>query len=166
GFGPPGLPFPWSPPWARNRSAPAPTLSAEAAPDLQVLASSIAAGKRHLKLRLMSRRGAPVATLLLPASSHPMGVKIDGHSVPADPTDKRGVPRAPLDWQAYTDLTLPAAGCELEMDLDGTGPIAAFVTDTSSGLPPSATPLLAARSARQTPIQDGDLTVFSRKVTF
>src|SRR5262249_37963636 len=111
-LGPPGPPFPWSPRFVRLRSAPAPPLPAAMGmpPELQVLASTVSDGKRHLRLRLVSRRGAPVGTLLVPARAKPDEVEIEGHRLSA--AGRRGGrgPQGGFEWLAYSGSTLPAAG--------------------------------------------------------
>jgi len=166
-FGPPAPPFPWSSIGAMASSAQAPPLAAAAAPppELQVLESVVAGGKRHLRLRLVSRRGAVLGTVWVPARANPESVTIAGHPVPA--TGWRGgkPPRgSSSDWMSYSDVTLPAAGCELDMVLGETGPLELYAVDVTPGLPPAGAALLAARPPTAVPIQQGDTTLVSRKV--
>ena len=165
-FGPPAPPFPWSSQSAVARSAQAPPLAAAAAPppELQVLESVVAGGKRHLRLRLVSRRGAIFGTVWVPVRANPESVTIEGHAVPA--TGWRGgrPPRGPSDWVSYSDVTLPAAGCELDMVLGETGPLELYAVDVTRGLPPAGAALLAARPPTAVPVQQGDTTLVSRKV--
>ncbi len=165
-WGRPAPPFPWSSPQASGRSAPAPPLpaGAAAAPDLQVLESSVAGGKRHLRLHLVSRRGARIATVWVPGAAHPESVTVEGHRVP-DGGWRIGRPRVgPSGWLRYSDLTLPAAGCDLDLVLGDAGPLELYATDVTPGLPPSGAALLAARPVTAAPFQEGDATVVSRKV--
>jgi len=168
-FGPPQPPFPWSPIGALGglaRSAPAPPLAGAAAPppELQVLESVVAGGKRHLRLRLVSRRGARLGVVWVPVRAKPESVTIEGHPVPA--TGWRGgkPPRGPSDWVSYGDVTLPAAGCELDLVLGDTGPLELYAVDLTAGLPPAGAALLAARPPTAVPVQQGDTTLVSRKV--
>jgi hypothetical protein len=165
-FGPPGPLFPWSSPGSLARSAPAAPLPAAVAPapDVQVLESSVAGGQRHLRLRLVSRRGAQIATLWVPAQANPSAVKIEGHLVP-ETGWRGGKPRwGPGDWRQYSDVTLPPAGCELDMVLGETGPLELYVVDVTPGLPPAGSALLAARPPTAVPFQQGDATMVSRKL--
>ncbi len=147
-----------------HQPAPALPAGAAVAPDLQVLESSVAGGKRHLRLHLVSRRGAMIATLWVPGAAHPESVTVEGHRVP-DGGWRVGRPRVgPSDWLRYSDLTLPAAGCDLDLVLGDAGPLELYATDVTPGLPPSGAALLAARPVTAAPFQEGDATVVSRKV--
>ncbi|HEY6321840.1 MAG TPA: M28 family peptidase [Thermoanaerobaculia bacterium] len=161
----PGLAFPWSPPGSRSLSAPAtPLAAAVPPPDLQLLESTVAGGKRHLRLRLVSRRGAPVGTLVVPARARPTAVRIDGQPVP-ETGWRSGKPQAGADgWLFFSDATLPAAGCELDLELDESGPVELYALDQSLGLPASGAALIAARPPTAVPIQQGDTTMLSRRL--
>jgi hypothetical protein len=152
-------PFPWSPPRIRAFAAPAPELNA-AAPELTVLEDSTAGGKRHLRLRLTSLRGAPVGTVWIPADARLTSIAIDGQPVPMEDL---GRPEG-WRWRFCSNLTLPARGSELDVVLGATQPTDWYVLDRSYGLPPLGKALLAARSKNAMPGQDGDVTVVSRKV--
>jgi hypothetical protein len=149
-------PFPWAP-MARLIVAPAPGPQA-AAPELTVLADSMTGGERHLRLRLTSPRGAPMGTVYVPAGAKLTSIKIDGQSIPLA---SLGPSR---DWHPYTSRTLPPAGSEIEVVLGAAQPMDWYVLDRSFGLPPSGQALLAARPKSAVPIQDGDVTLVSRKV--
>jgi len=152
----PVAPFPWSPPMSRALAAPAPGLQA-AAPELAVLEDSVAGGKRHLRLRLTSPRGAPAGTVCVPEAAKLESVEIDGQSVPMEEGQGGG-------WRQFTNLTLPSQGSELTVVLGATQPLDWYVLDRSFGLPSSGQALLAARPKDAVPIQDGDVTLVSRKV--
>ncbi len=162
-FASPEPAFPWSPA-SFGRSAPAPSLSV-AAPDVQVLESSVAGGQRHVRLRLISRRGARVGTIWVPAQATPGPVSIDGHRVP-ETGWRRGRPQlGPGDWLQYSDVTLPPAGCEIDLVLAAaSGPLEIYALDVTPGLPPTGDALLAARPPTAVPFQQGDTTMVSRKV--
>jgi hypothetical protein len=165
-FGPFSPVFPWSPPGAVARSAPAAPLQASAAPppEAQVLESSVAEGRRHLRLRLVSRRGARIATVWVPATAKPGSVTIEGQPVP-EIGWRGGKPRpGPGAWLQYSDVTLPPQGCELDMVFGETGPLELYVLDVTPGLPPAGASLLAARPPTAVPIQQGDTTIVSRKL--
>ncbi len=165
-FGPLAPAFPWSSTGGVARSAPAPPLAAAAAPppELQVLESVVAGGKRHLRLRLVSRRGAILGTVWMPVRANPESVTIEGHLVPAAGWRGGKPRRGPSDWMGYSDVTLPAAGCELDMVLGETGPLELYAVDVTPGLPPAGAALLAARPPTAVPLQQGDTTLVSRKV--
>jgi len=165
-FGPLAPAFPWSSTGGVARSAPAPPLAAAAAPppDLQVLESVVAGGKRHLRLRLVSRRGAATGLVWVPARANPESVTVEGHPVPTTGW-RTGKPQSgPSDWLGYSDVTLPAAGCELDLVLGETGPLELYAVDVTPGLPPAGAALLAARPPAAVPFQQGDTTLVSRKV--
>jgi hypothetical protein len=159
-FGQPEAPFPFAPPLLRAVEAPAPPLPAPG-PELTVLASSVVDGRRRLRLRLTSPRGAPVASVYLPTSAGIEEARIDGRPVPPPPPGRF----APTPgWRGLADVTLAPGGCELQLVLKATGPLAWYVIDISPGLPPAGRPLLAARPPTAAPVREGDLTVFSRRV--
>jgi hypothetical protein len=160
----PERPFPWSPPQAVAFVAPAPRLDAPG-PELTVVADSTSGGKRHLRLRLVSRRGAPVGILAIPAEARVESVKIDGRTSPTRTARRNSPgPGGPPGWEMFTNLTLPPAGSELEIVLGATQPLEWYAMDRSFGLPPSSQALLAARPKDAVPIQDGDVVLVSRKV--
>jgi hypothetical protein len=163
-FGPPAPAFPWSPPYARAASAPAPPLAAVPPPELQVLESTVAGGGRHLRLRLVSRRGAPIGTLLVPVRAHPTAVRIDGHPLPEPDRRRPGQQLGPSDWLSFSNSTLPPAGCEIDLVLGDAGPLEIYGLDLSFGLPPAGAALLAARPPSAVPQQQGDTTLVSRRL--
>lgn len=161
GFQPrPQPPFPWSGPNARAFVAPAPRLNAPP-PELTVLSDSVVAGKRHLRLRLSSPRGAMVGTVLIPTAAQPETIRMDGQ--PLQATGRFGAFRG-MRWRAVSHANLPPQGSEWEVVLGSTQPTEWIVMDQSYGLPPSARPLLEARPDYAVPVQDGDGTMVSRKL--
>ena len=158
----PVTPFPWSGRWEKVFVAPAPRLSAPG-PELAVLEDSAVEGKRHLRLRLTSPRGATVGSVAVPAEVKIESIKIDGHAFPT--TERRTGPlNAAAGWRVFSNLTLPPGGSEVEVVLGATQPASWYVLDRSFGLPPSAQPLLGARPKDAVALQDGDTVVVSRKV--
>ena len=155
--------IPWAP-QARVFAAPAPPLQVPG-PELTVLASTIEDGKRHVRLRLRSLRGALTGQVLIPEAASLESITFDGNRVFEKKGDRGSLPQS--GWYTYTDLTLPTEGTEVEVVLGNTAPLTWYVADRSPGLPASGGKLLAARSlaASMTPIHDGDGIVLSRKVT-
>ena len=151
----PEAPFPWSPPGARSFVAPAPALGAPA-PELAVLADSPAGGGRHLRLRLSSPRGASAAVLYIPAAAGLTSIKLDGAAAES--------PSPAAGWYRQTLLGIPPQGMELEVEVAAAAPLEWYVTDRTYGLPPAGDALRKARPAAAVAVQDGDLTVVSRKV--
>ena len=162
--GRPTVAFPWSPPSARALAAPAPALAA-AAPELAVVENRLAGGKRYLRLRLSSPRGAPIGTVYVPESAALESIEIDGRPVPLGERPRRGSPgSAGGGWQRFTNFTLPSAGSELRVVLGAVQPGDWYVLDRSHGLPPAGRALAAARPKDVVPAHDGDGTLVSRKV--
>ncbi|HEV7508328.1 MAG TPA: M20/M25/M40 family metallo-hydrolase [Thermoanaerobaculia bacterium] len=157
----PSAPFPWLP-GAAGYVAPASRLEAPG-PELAVLEDATTGGKRHLRLRLTSPRGAPVARLAVPAGARIESIKIDGHAFPAAAEGDRGSGSL-QGWRIFSYLTLPPEGAEVDVVLGSAQPADWYVIDRSNGLPLGAAALLAARPKDATTIQDGDLVVVSRKV--
>jgi hypothetical protein len=121
----------------------------------------VADGRRRLRLRLTSPRGAPVASVYVPTVAGIEEARIDGHLIPAPPAGRF----APAPgWRGLAGVTLPPGGCELRLTLRETRPLAWYVIDISPGLPAAGWRLLAARPATAAPVREGDLTIFSRRV--
>jgi hypothetical protein len=159
-FGRPAAPFPFTPPALRAVAAPAPALAVQG-PRLTLIASATLNGRRRLRLRLTSPRGAPVAGVYIPTSAGIEEARIDGRLVPPPPAGRQ----APAPgWRGLADVTLAPGGCELELLLDETRPLAWYVIDMSPGLPEGGIRLEALRPPTATPVREGDLTVFTRKV--
>jgi hypothetical protein len=159
----PQPPFPWSAPRARAYAAPAPRLNVPG-PDLTVLTASTKDGKRHLRLRLSSPRGAAIGTVWIPADARLESIRIDGQEVPLGANRPQPAGPRVWGWRSFSNSTLPPAGSELEVVLGSTQPTDWYVLDRSHGLPPPGRALLAARPKIAVPFQDGDNTVVSRKV--
>ncbi len=147
--------FPWLPPFARAFVAPAPPLNA-AGPELAVVADSVAGGKRHLRLRMTSPRGARVMTLFFPAEARVEAADVEGAAVPIGGR-QRG-------WRSVTFHTVPAGGALLDFVLGSTQPADWYVVDRTYDLPPSAQAVVAARPKNAMALQTGDGTLVSRKV--
>jgi hypothetical protein len=156
-FGPqPENPYPWFP---RQRAfvAPAPALAA-APPELTVVEQTATPdGKRRLRLRLTSPRGATEGTIYIPKEAQLESATFQGRPVEV----KSGQPGA------YTFLatsTLLPQGVEFEIVLGNRAPQDCYVVDQSPGLPPGGEALQKARPATAVAFQDGDVTLVSRKV--
>ncbi|HSS76835.1 MAG TPA: M20/M25/M40 family metallo-hydrolase [Thermoanaerobaculia bacterium] len=157
----PEVPYPWLPPQAMAFVAPAPRLEASG-PELAVEQDSVVEGKRQVRLRLTSPRGAQVGMFAIPAEAQLDSIKIDGHAFPTN------VGRGPLNrakgWKLFSNLTLSPGGSEIEVVLGSTQPADWYAIDRSYGLPPTAAALLAARPKDVITIQDGDTVIMTRKV--
>ncbi|HKV11613.1 MAG TPA: M28 family peptidase [Thermoanaerobaculia bacterium] len=156
----PGPAFPWSPSFSRAFAAKAPALEVPG-PELAVLADSPAGGKRTLRLRLTSPRGARVGMVMVPDEAKLESLRIGGIDMEIGPPP----PGAPArGWRPFTIAGLPSQGVELEAVVGATGPFDWFVADRSDGLPPSGRALLDARPDTAATLNDGDHTLVSRKV--
>jgi hypothetical protein len=151
--------YPWSPPRARYPVAPAPPLGAPA-PQLTVLADTVTAGRRQVRLRLISPRGAQAANLILPQEAQLQSIRIEGVEVPYP----KGKPVAFLGRYEVAVLTLPKEGVEMDLVLGNPRPLDGYIFDRSLGLPPAGDALRKARPDDAVAFQDGDTTVVSRKV--
>lgn len=157
----PERPFPWSPEWSRAMIAPASALTLPG-PDLAVLEDTPADGRRRLRLRLTSPRGAPAFILYIPEAARLESMRIDGH--PVDDNGEDGKIEPAFGWYRVGYLTLPPQGSELEVVLAEAAPQDWYVMDSSYGLPPSGEALAKARGPEAAPTQEGDTTLVSRKV--
>lgn len=155
----PENPFPWFPRMGAFR-APAPPLAVPA-PELTVLEQETTPeGKRRLRLRLTSPRGALEGMLYIPAAAQIESAVVEGNPI----SYQR---REPGSGPAYTQLrlrTLAPQGTVIEVVLGESAPQEWYVADQSSGLPPGGEALQKARPATAVTFQDGDVTLVSRKV--
>src|SRR5262249_33894024 len=109
------------------------------------------------RLKLVSPRGAPAATIFIPEAAKVESVQLEGLAAPVHPDAFGG-------WYRQAILTLPPQGIELTVVLGSTAPQDWYVNDRSFSLPPAGDALRKARPDTAAPQQDGDLTVVSRKV--
>ncbi|HYG63210.1 MAG TPA: M28 family peptidase [Thermoanaerobaculia bacterium] len=160
-------PFPWSPPFARAFAAPAPA-AALPAPDLTVLENTATGGKRTVRFRLSSPRGAWIAGLIMPAAAQVESMEVGGIPLRLDELTGRGGPQpgsreAPA-YRTLTFLSVPPQGIEVQAVLGASAPADWYVLDRSPGLPAGGEALVKARPATASTFQDGDTTMVSRKV--
>jgi hypothetical protein len=155
----PVRPLPWA---ALRPSFQAPAERADlAAPELVVLERSQADGRRRVRARLVSPRGAADAMLLLPPEAAVESATMGGVRLP--PVDPR-LRRWFGGWQALRCLTTPPGGVELEVVVAGSGSLEAWVADQTPGLAGSAAAVSAARPRQAVPVQEGDSTLVTRRV--
>lgn len=147
--------------WAGLR----PAFSAEArpidepGPELTVLERSADGARRRLRARLLSPRGAPDAYLLFPPGARVVSVAMAGRPVPVPPARVLGWYGG---WRMARCLTLPPAGVEVELVLEGMEPVEVQLVDQRPGLPPGGERLAAARPAWAATFQEGDTTYVTR----
>jgi hypothetical protein len=133
---------------------------------MTVVADSTVGGKRTVRLRLTSPRGAPVVSLRIPAAALPESVRMDGELIPDQGgPGKAGAPARPQSgWRLYILQTVAPQGSEVEVVLGAAQPMDWYVVDQSYDVPPTAQALLAAKPKDAVAAQDGNGTMVSRKV--
>jgi hypothetical protein len=156
----PANPFPWFPRF-RAYQAPAPPLGAPP-PELTVVEQGTTPqGKRRLRLRLASPRGAQQGLLYIPEAARVESASIEGRPIYFG---SRG-PHGNLPGYSILRLwTVAPGGTEIVVVLGQSAPQDWYVADESLGLPPFGEALRKARPATTVAFQDGDITVVSRKV--
>jgi len=148
--------------WGRLR----PSFEAEATPlavpgpEMELLEASRDGDAVRLRARIRSPRGAPEIQLAIPPTVQVRSFAFEGIPVPM-PVPK--LARWYGDWWVYR---LPARpeGIAVEMGVTSPGPFEIVVADQSSGLPPDAAAVAAARPPWAVTQQEGDLTLFTRTV--
>jgi hypothetical protein len=152
-------------PWLRQPSLATPAAAlAEPAPEADVLApeanASPAGDGRTVRLRLRSPRGASRLRLYVPATAGLRSVRIAGRTLP--PTTERDAGAGKGD-RFFNLLTVPAAGVEVELVLDGP-PTEVVLQDITPGLPESVRSLRERCGRAFVPIGFGDATVIQRRL--
>jgi hypothetical protein len=130
-------------------------------PELEIRSLSREGEGLRLRARLRSPRGAEEGHVAVPPGTRVVAAAIDGLAVP--PTPPR-VARWFGDWAVLRNATLPPEGTELDLLLAGPEPIEIQIGDQSSGLPPAAALVAAARPAAAVTAQEGDVTLFTQTV--
>jgi Peptidase family M28 len=153
----PQRPYPWAPEWWLSRVAPA-AAAPLPGPDLTIEEDALLGGRRRLRLRLSSRRGASNATVLIPVAARVESVRAGGYTMTGKSTSES------LGWYRVGYLTLPPQGAELEVITADITPREWYVFDSSPGLPASGAALLKVRGSEAVPGRDGDTTQVSRKI--
>jgi hypothetical protein len=154
-------------PWYRasRASAVAPAPAVAIPPPVVNVASAAAAardGTRVIALDLSSARQAPRLAIMWHSAGETVSVRVNGVTPP---------PR-PARWRAFlapgwNRVVVCGSSAHVEITMQGGAPAEAVVTDTSFGLPASAAPLIRARDASgAVPVDDGDVTVVERHVTW
>jgi hypothetical protein len=130
------------------------------APQLEVVEQLTTERGRKLRLRLRSPRGATEAGVYFPPDAKVSGLSMNGQALPELSPRAR---KAYKGWRPATCSTVPPHGVELELELEGPGPLEVFVYDESPGVPGAD---FARRSEKSDFIQhqDGDVTTATRTV--
>ncbi len=152
--------YPWSGE-VRVKVAPAPLLPL-APPEVSVAADGRDGADRRLVLHLVSRRDAPIAGLALPEEAEVRRLTVAGTPVPDE--DGRMGPWVAPGWRVVTFTGMPAEGIDVEIVLGAAGPLELRAFDRSYGLPPAGERVAVRRPPTAVPINNGDVTVLTRKV--
>ncbi len=151
-------------PWARKAApfaAPLPS-TALPFPEIAVLDSTpLPDGRRLLRIRLTSPRGAPRLGLVFSDATGVEEIRVEGRPLPPPYLRSRPATGRPLRLFLraappegfVVELTLPAA------------PREAFVLDETPGLPPSAAAVGRSRPATVAPANGGDATILDRRLS-
>jgi len=155
----PVVPFPWS---TDGRAFAAETAQRDwRGPELTVLERSASGGRRRIRAKLISPRGASVARLAFSPSVGIESLTMGGRLLP--PLHRRLL-RDNAGWRIYSCLTLPPEGVEIEAVLVGEKPAEIVLTDQSPGLPPEGAKLAALRPRTAVPSHEGDVSLVTRRV--
>lgn len=148
-------PTPWLGSFLAAATTPAPRLPL-LAPTLNRLHRRHQDGRTRARAHVTSPRGAQSIALVLP---HEAGatVRLDGEPCPG---------RRHRSGVHFVHLTVPAAGFELEVDFEGSGPLAGLLVDSSPGLPPIAEALRLQRDEQAVTSHLGDATMVASAVVF
>jgi Peptidase family M28 len=140
--------------------APAPVASFQP-PEAKVLEDVTANGIRHLRLRLVSPRGA--ARISAQVSAEVLSAAVDSKDLTADKT----VSEAQKNWSLLY-VALPKDGIELVLETKSTSPLNLRVTDESYGLPLLDSVAITARPAHMMPAPffRSDVALVSRNYSF
>jgi hypothetical protein len=154
----PAIPFGWG--------TLRPSFSAAAAPlplpgpELALASVTREGGALRWRGRLTSPRGADEIQLALPPSVNVVSAAVDGVAVPP-PAPK--LARWFGGWAVYRFHAGPE-GVEVEMEIATPGALEMVLADRSSDLPPEAARVAAARPRWVVTVQEGDGTLFTRRV--
>ena len=140
-------------PWSPQARHPGRSGQALAPPTIEIVADTVQAGRRHLRLRLRSTRGATEAGLRLPASVDLASVRVAGHALAAS----RGAQPGP--FRSITIVGLPAEGVLVDFEIAADASIELHAVDTSPGIPAALADVVRARDRIAVPIHGGDASV-------
>ena len=131
-----------------------------AGPEVEVLEVAREGDVVRWRARLRSPRGASEIQLAIPPSANVRAFTFDGVAVPAP------VPKLARWYGGWWVYRLPArpGGIEVELLAATPGPIEIVLADQSPGLPPAAAAVAAARPPWSVTQQEGDVTLFTRRL--
>jgi hypothetical protein len=145
-------------PWSERQYLVAPAEDGIAeGPGLQILSDGQLGQTRTVQLLLRSPRGAASVEFRVPLG-RVASISAGGQSLAVDTAGAAG---------RYYTLRCYGPTCdglEISLELVGSEPVSALVSDSSPGLPAGGQNLLRDRPATAVPYQEGDLTVIWRRV--
>ncbi|MDC0708882.1 M28 family peptidase [Stigmatella sp. ncwal1] len=149
-------------PWAKT---PSPLLLSTAsagltAPELEPTRIETVAGGRILHLKVRSTRGAPIVNVAFSPGERITSVRVNGQPQPAQ---KERIRKLYSPWRPISCVTDSPDGCSVEVVLEGSEPIEAFLSDESPGVPPGK---FSRRAEWKdfVPSQNGDVTLTLRSL--
>ena len=131
-----------------------------AGPEVEVLELAREGDVFRWRARLRSPRGAAEIQVAIPPSANVRAFTFDGAVVPA-PVPK--LARWYGGWWVYRFPARPE-GIEVELVAEAAVPVDLVVADQSPGLPPAAAAIAAARPPWVVTQQEGDVTLFTRRL--
>ncbi len=144
---------PWSPAPVLQTDLPRAELPG---PSAETVGTGDDGAERRVSLRLQSGRGARVLSLLLPPDARARIARVGGVAV-----DGSGPGAMTATWRELRVSGVPAEGVVVEL-VAAREPVTVTLVDETSGLPPAAAPIAAARPKDAVPTQRGDVTLVSR----
>jgi len=130
-------------------------------PQAELLENSVAGETRALHLRITSPRHARVIHVGI-AQTEVLNASVDGHDL-GRPSEARWY--QPGHW-SFDYANPPAKGIDLQLRVQGTGPISLVLIDRSSGLPSIPGANLPPRPLDSMPFHSGDQTMVRRTFVF
>ncbi len=124
------------------------------APALNVDTDTVRDGKRHIGIRLTSRRGATSGGFILPGDIEVSSIRVQGESLAPSRWHSQ-----PTNRRVITLVGLPPEGALFEFDAAPGEAIEVQAYDRSPGIPPELSELVRQRDAVAMPIHGGDTTV-------
>ncbi|MHB0969564.1 MAG: M28 family peptidase [Thermoanaerobaculia bacterium] len=156
-------PFVWTRA-SRHYAAPLPVAAALSAPEVRLVASSVdARGRRTLRLALRSLRGAERGQITFHDEGRIESVTANGWRF----DDLKALRSRSADgWTRIAVATLANRELFVDVTLRDTYLLSVIALDQSFGLPKEATELAQIRDHYAVPVQEGDVTVVSKRFAF
>jgi len=146
----------------RFLDAPAPYLRL-APPQATVLSDSVLDGRRTLRLRIASARGAPTMSILVESKVGRLETWLGDLPMRGEDTDV--LDGTPVRW-ALDYYAVPAAGVDLTLRFEASSDLKLRLIDSSYGLPAELGPMGLERPPGFMPGENGDGTLVSRAFDF